>query len=488
MSSYTPLGASSIHHEFCADFAAMLVSRGQRRSYIAPRGNAKSTWASKVLPVASAIYGTESYIILAADSITQSKKNLEAVKDTLENNEKIRQDFPWAAGKGSKWDSEEIITRTGIRIEAVGTGSKVRGRTNLTSRPTLIIGDDLQNDESVESATQRDKDYEWLNRVLVPAGDKNTNIIVLGTALHRDDIQQRLKKTPGWRSRTYSSVIKWPRALNTLWAEWAVIFGDPFVPEEERETKAKEFYENNEEAMIDGSQVIWPEKESLYDLMSLRETLGRPGFEAEKQGSPTSTKYNEWPEHFFSQEIWFKKWPQTKLRVVAVDMSKGKTDRSDYSSFVDLGVGHDGLLYVDADIARMDPATLASRALDHYEVFVPDAIGFEINGFQELVQTQFKAEAIKRGLPVVTCGINNTLDKKVRIRKLSPFLRNGRFRFKAGSRGAELLVDQLRDFPTGQHDDGPDALEMAIRLVQYVLNPNPQPDDADMPVTQLELR
>jgi hypothetical protein len=25
------------------------------------------------------------------------------------------------------------------------------------------------------------------------------------------------------------------------------------------------------------------------------------------------------------------------------------------------------------------------------------------------------------------------------------------------------LVDQLRDFPIGDHDDGPDALEMAIR-------------------------
>ena len=27
-----------------------------------------------------------------------------------------------------------------------------------------------------------------------------------------------------------------------------------------------------------------------------------------------------------------------------------------------------------------------------------------------------------------------------------------------------MLVDQLREFPTGKHDDGPDALEMAIRM------------------------
>jgi phage terminase large subunit-like protein len=30
--------------------------------------------------------------------------------------------------------------------------------------------------------------------------------------------------------------------------------------------------------------------------------------------------------------------------------------------------------------------------------------------------------------------------------------------------GGRLLVDQLMDFPNADHDDGPDALEMAIRL------------------------
>jgi hypothetical protein len=38
------------------------------------------------------------------------------------------------------------------------------------------------------------------------------------------------------------------------------------------------------------------------------------------------------------------------------------------------------------------------------------------------------------------------------------------FRFKGGSPGARLLIEQLRDFPCGDHDDGPDALEMAVRL------------------------
>jgi phage terminase large subunit-like protein len=54
--------------------------------------------------------------------------------------------------------------------------------------------------------------------------------------------------------------------------------------------------------------------------------------------------------------------------------------------------------------------------------------------------------------------------KVVRIRRLTPLLSQGRLRFKAGSKGAKLLVEQLRDFPCGEHDDGPDALEVAWRL------------------------
>jgi hypothetical protein len=43
-------------------------------------------------------------------------------------------------------------------------------------------------------------------------------------------------------------------------------------------------------------------------------------------------------------------------------------------------------------------------------------------------------------------------------------------RFKARSRGTLLLVQQLKDFPVGDFDDGPDALEGAIRLAVELWN------------------
>lgn len=60
--------------------------------------------------------------------------------------------------------------------------------------------------------------------------------------------------------------------------------------------------------------------------------------------------------------------------------------------------------------------------------------------------------------------IDNTVNKQVRIRRLGPWLAMHKIKFRSNSPGAKLLVQQLKDFPVGDHDDGPDALEMAVRL------------------------
>ena len=66
-------------------------------------------------------------------------------------------------------------------------------------------------------------------------------------------------------------------------------------------------------------------------------------------------------------------------------------------------------------------------------------------------------------------GIDNRVNKPVRIRRLGPFLSSRRLRFKSDSPGTRLLLEQLQEFPAADHDDGPDALEMAIRLAGELL-------------------
>jgi len=51
--------------------------------------------------------------------------------------------------------------------------------------------------------------------------------------------------------------------------------------------------------------------------------------------------------------------------------------------------------------------------------------------------------------------------------------------------GTRLLVSQLRDFPHADHDDGPDALEMAIRLLDRLLVEFDEDDEPEFEVLRV---
>ena len=65
--------------------------------------------------------------------------------------------------------------------------------------------------------------------------------------------------------------------------------------------------------------------------------------------------------------------------------------------------------------------------------------------------------------------IDNRVPKVVRVRTLTRYLAQSWRRFKADSPGARLLVRQLEDFPNADHDDGPDALEMVMRVGKMMI-------------------
>lgn len=56
-------------------------------------------------------------------------------------------------------------------------------------------------------------------------------------------------------------------------------------------------------------------------------------------------------------------------------------------------------------------------------------------------------------------------NKEVRIKSLSPLVERGVIRFQKDHSDQNLLIEQFLDFPSGAVD-GPDAMEMAVRLLE----------------------
>ena len=218
-------------------------------------------------------------------------------------------------------------------------------------------------------------------------------------------------------------------------------------------------------------EALWPWFRSA-DEHEKAKALEPRDFYALDQQDPRAEGGTEWGVECFPASIWFNDWPKDiQLLTIALDPSKGKNAKhGDYSAFVALGRDREGTLWVEADLARRDVTRIVSEGIDFCERIQTetdatlDGFGCESDQFQELLANEFIRVTKARGImlpiyKITTGGVN----KEVRIRRLTPHLTSKNIRFRA-TPGTRLLVRQLEQFPLADHDDGPDALEMARRL------------------------
>jgi predicted phage terminase large subunit-like protein len=119
-----------------------------------------------------------------------------------------------------------------------------------------------------------------------------------------------------------------------------------------------------------------------------------------------------------------------------------------------------GIMYVlDADIARRKPDQIIEQVIAYHRMRRFSRFGFETNQFQEFLADELRRRSRAAGVEVPVKDLKHSTDKLGRIQKLQAFVTAGRIRF---SRRHGLLLEQLRQFPHAAHDDGPDALEMAV--------------------------
>ena len=150
---------------------------GCKRVVAAPRGHAKSTSLTFKGTIHAVVYGYKHYPIIISDSSDQAEGFLDNIRVEFEENEAIREDFGDLTGK--VWRSNVLVTSTNIKVEAIGSGKKIRGRKHRNWRPDLLILDDIENDENVRTPEQRAKLDSWFKKAVSKAGDDYTDIVYM---------------------------------------------------------------------------------------------------------------------------------------------------------------------------------------------------------------------------------------------------------------------------------------------------------------------
>lgn len=330
----------------------------------------------------------------------------------------------------SRWAVE-----AGGHVYAAGVGKGIAGR----GCSLLVIDDYFGEVSDALSETIRNRLYQWYLTTSKTRLTPDGSIILIATRWHPDDLIGKVLKTAEITGE------KWQRI--TL------------------------------QAIDDDNNALWPERFNLDWLTSRRKEYYNSGYpwqwEALYQQRPPLILDSEFKEEWFNDSIWAKEWPspeQIRMVVTALDPSLGKTDKSDYSAYATVALGDEGTLWVDADISRRDAMTMVNDGVAIWRNHNPTAFGVESVGFQEVLGILFEDRSKAAGglmLPLHMMSHGNN-SKENRIRRLIPYLARGQIRIRK-SPGGSLLYEQLKTFPSNKHDDGPDALEMAIRLLIYMI-------------------
>ena len=461
-------GHESLFHTWYYDTVPALIDapEGKLIDISAPRGEAKSTLGTQLTVLWCIVTDRKHFIPIVMDAWDQAATMLEAVKVELAENPRLAMDFPHATGQGRTWNAGVLITANNVKLQAFGSGKKMRGLRHGPYRPDLVMLDDIENDENVRQPEQRKKTEEWVIKTVLNLGppDGSMDVIYLNTILHYDSVANRFHRKPRWVRKKFRAIMQWPDRMD-LWDQWEALFlaqasdDELEEPDQVKTDHAQLFYELHKVEMNQGAVVSWPDVRPLLSLMQ-RRAEDHHAFDCEYQNDPTNQESSLFPKihHWVHPE---DDW----IFYGAHDPSLGKQNKGrDPSACLVGGFSkvRRTLDVVEARIAKIVPKDQIELIIDMQDFYRCLVWGVEAIQFQEFFRQILVERSIDRGIPVPAIPITPHTDKRLRIEGLSPHVANGVIRTK---KSHTVLNKQLTHWPEEEHDDGADCLEILFTLV-----------------------
>jgi hypothetical protein len=291
-----------------------------------PRGSGKTSLCETAC-LWALVYGHREFVALVGSDEEHAAGMLESIKAELENSEILGADFPEVChpirslegihqrasgqlyqGKQTHigWTAREIVLPTipgsaasGSIIRVAGITGRIRGMKHkrvdgVSVRPSLVLIDDPQTDESARSPSQcanRERILAGAILGLAGPGKKIAGLMTL-TVVRPDDLADRIldrEKHPQWQGERTKMVYAFP-AREALWQRYAEIRAEGL--RSDRGIKAAtEFYRQHRTAMDEGAVVAWPERFNHDELSALQHAMNlklqnEAAFFAEYQNEP----------------------------------------------------------------------------------------------------------------------------------------------------------------------------------------------------------
>ncbi|OGB74496.1 hypothetical protein A2V68_02675 [candidate division Kazan bacterium RBG_13_50_9] len=412
------------------------------------RGAAKSVILSLSFPLWVIMGEPQAkHILIFSKTQNMVTKIFWNIKRELSGNTLLKADLGPFKSTNDRWGGGSLLLeKYDARITVVSVDEGMRGIRHGEYRPDVIICDDVEDPNSTRTQEGRDKTYDWFTGDVIPAGDKNTRIMVVGNLLHEDSLMMRLKNEIGSGQRD-GIFRSYPIIDDDGHIFWPGKYPDIAAIEEQKKTV--------------GDEIRWA-REYLLKIISNSERAIQLGW-----------------IHLWSRE----NPPDLNRRdfnyiAIVVDPAVSTKEQADKTAILCGAVfGREANLQVyilpEPEIvnAKLDLPTALDKleAIHHYWISRGRAVRIwvEGNGFQQgLIQS-----LDHRNISVIP--VNHTGDKRTRIVNAGPAIRNGTILFPQGYETE--MVNQLIGYGRERYDDMADAVAMLAEQTQSGNTPNHDP-------------
>ena len=480
MKHHMEFDPSAAHLEIYHILDAATKERGKKIAVAAPRDFGKSTMITLIDVVYSICYSKEKFIVIISNTASQANQILDNIKKELTENTLLKLDFPEVFESSGKfkllrWRQSDIITRNKILVLALGSGQQIRGRRFGVARPTLVVADDLEDSENTFGIESRDKMKDWYEKSVLKVGSEDTNYIFIGNLYHPYSLLSEYvcpDKYPAWIKKVYPAIVTWPRRMDLWDDKWANIYNHKIeFKGASGPATAYQYYQENKMAMDEGAELLWDKRYNLHRLMEIRQE-NELSFLSEFQNTPVNLRdclldmdnIVYWDASERSIDELLKSLGDNVRFYGACDPSLGlSTVKGDFSAIIVLAKDEASktLYIIVADIERRPIEKIVEDILTYSLRYKFVKFGIESNNFQRVLVDLVREKGEKLGLYIPLEAVVNKNDKIARIQSLRPRMKSGNLQF---SKKHRQLLDECRYFPKGKHDDGLDALELAVSL------------------------
>ena len=479
-----------------------------RRVVCGPRGGAKTT----LLRLGAAhrlSHGLEDYVAFVGPEAAHCDAEMGAWRAMMDSADRplLRRLHGAREWSGNLSDVRVRGGGREVHVSARPFSGTIRGLNRDGRRPTLVLLDDVEKPEHLDSPTTRQRMRARLADDIGNLGPPEGGLACIygATDLGEGSLPSHAATELGWERSTVPAVLAWPQGLaegvdapGSRWETCRRLYLDRTDPQ--RRATARRYFDDHRGEMVRGARVLHPVYQPLWSLVERLWDSGRVGFFRDYQQRPLSGDAQVFALPHIRRAHLIE---DAEGRPVAVRLHDGdvlelrdcdvalwldprnshQPDRNDYSGLGVVAVHRrTGRAAILEHVAvREAPAASVARlwALWARYRHLDPIVGAEANQGGALVLDEWARlarEAAKRQQPVAPpLQVAHTTGAKApRLASLALPLETGQLQVCDVDRGVlpgELsrlgLWPQLAGFPRASvHDDGLDAVERAYALAR----------------------